>query len=100
MTRNPVLVRRTRREWRATARVLRTQRPELAAKITLARLTDVAAEMDEPLTIAFTGAEFEQLVLALPDRRGLLPADKEIASTVAAVEAFLGLPSKRERDRH
>jgi hypothetical protein len=99
MTRNPVLVCRTRRQWRAAARVLRTRRPEIAAKITLARLADLTADIDEPLTIAFSPPEYERLVRDTPDGQGRSRAEDEWARTVADIEAFLGLPTTRRQVR-
>lgn len=99
MRRSPVLVSRTRRQWRAAARVLRTHRPELAAKITLARLGDVTAEMDDALTIAFTEAEYERLVSEAAKRQGQVLAMGEIAATIADVEAYLALSSTRAQTR-
>lgn len=86
MTSPHAFVSRTRRQWLETARALRERQPELAAKITLARLADRAAHLDELLTIPFTRAEYDRLLARLPELSG-----DGHDRTIADVEAFLRL---------
>jgi hypothetical protein len=86
MTPPQTLVSRTRREWLATAHALRERQPELAAKITLARLADRAAHLDELMTIPFTRAEYDRLFACLPE-----PSGEELDRTIADIEAYLRL---------
>jgi hypothetical protein len=86
MTSSQPLVSRTRRHWLATAHALRERHPELAAKITLARLADRSAHLDELLTIPFTCAEYDRLLARLP----ALAVSAAPDQTIADIEAFLG----------
>ena len=90
------LVSRTRRQWLATAAALRERQPELAAKITLARLAERDQHPDEVLTIAFTPAEHDRLVAedaTVPSQMAEPKAPSwvdEATSTITDVEVFLG----------
>src|SRR5690348_3711209 len=91
-----VSIRRTLSEWRVIACTIRVVQPELAAKITLARLTDPLADADSTLAITFTPTEHERLIIHVPTISLPQPQDPdddqgvEIARTTADVEAFLG----------
>jgi hypothetical protein len=89
-------VSRTRSEWRATARTFRVHHPELAAKITIARLPGASAHPDEMLTIPFTPAEHDRLLAedaTAPSQMAEPKAPRwvdEATSTITDVEVFLG----------
>jgi hypothetical protein len=88
-------VSRTRRQWLTAASIFRECHPELAAKITLARLSARSDQQDEPLAIAFTRAEYDWLEARLPaewtltGKPGTDQGGDETARTIADVEAFL-----------
>ncbi len=86
MTSPQSLVSQTRRHWLATACALRERHPELAAKITLARLADRPADLDDLLTIPFTSAEYDRLLAQLPAAVVSAAPDQAIAD----IETFLG----------
>jgi hypothetical protein len=101
MTPPYALVGQTRRRWLATASSLRELHPELAAKITLARLTEGAGEPEEMLAIAFTRAEYERLSAHFPivagedpGGAGQVPIRDEAERTIADIETFLGIQPK------
>ena len=101
MTPPYALVSQTQRRWLATASSLRELHPELAAKITLARLAEGSAQPDEMLTIAFTRAEYDRLSAQFPTvaaerPEGVAPAptSDEAYRTIADIESFLGLQPK------
>jgi hypothetical protein len=89
---------RTQSEWQLTACSLRIGQPELAAKITLARLAHPLKDVDTVLTITFTTAEHERLVRHVPAIPGQTPRDRddqivlETAQTIADISAFLHWP--------
>ena len=70
--------------------------PELAAKITLARLAEGAADPHELLTIAFTCAEYARLLARAPvpswqtpEIPDPAPTGEDRDRTIADIEAFL-----------
>ena len=89
-------VSRTRREWRATARTVRVHHPEIAAKITIARLPAASAHPDELLTIPFTPAELDRLLGEDAMARSQMAGSPmpirgdEATSTITDVGVFLG----------
>lgn len=90
-----VSIRHTRSGWRVIACTIRIVQPELAAKITLARLADRWADPDSTLEIAFTPAEHARLVIHAPTSSWQPPPDREdqpssdFAQTIADIEGFL-----------
>lgn len=88
-------IRRTRAEWRVIACTIRTVQPELAAKITLARLADQLADTDSTLEITLTMAEHERLTIHLPAISWQSPPNQDdplsgdLARAITDIESFL-----------
>jgi hypothetical protein len=88
-----VSVRCSHLTWHRMAIVLRVPQPELAAKITLARLADQYARGDDLLTITFTVPEHDRLTASVEAPPAEMRAEENTTGTTRDIELFLGLPS-------